>query len=80
VVLVAPVPRTDIGVADAAGTECEIVAYRDVATELSVPVVSLRDFVCPTYPDDCARIERYDGLHYDGEAARAVAGIILDAT
>ena len=80
VVLVAPVPRTDIGVADAAGTECEIVAYRDVATELSVPVVSLRDFVCPSYPDDCARIERYDGLHYDGEAARAVAGVILDAT
>lgn len=80
VVLVAPVPRTDIGADDAAGTECEIVAYHDVAVELSVPVVSLRDFVCPTYPDDCARIERYDGLHYDGDAARAVAGIILDAT
>jgi len=79
VVLVAPVPRTDIGVADATGTECEILAYRDVAAELSVPVVPLRDFVCPSYPDDCARIERYDGLHYDDEAAREVASIILDA-
>ena len=79
VVLVAPVPRTDIGVADAAGTECEILAYRDVATELSVPVVSLRDFVCPVHPDDCDRIARYDGLHYDDDAAREVAAIILDA-
>ena len=79
VVLVAPVPRTDIGAIHAAGTECEILAYRDVAAELSVPVVPLRDFVCPSYPDDCARIERYDGLHYDDEAAREVSSIILDA-
>lgn len=79
VVLVAPVPRTDIGAADAAGTECEIIAYRDVATELSTTLVALRDDVCPSYPDDCERIARYDGLHYDDEAARAVAAIILGA-
>ncbi|MEY3618040.1 MAG: hypothetical protein RL726_738 [Actinomycetota bacterium] len=79
VVLVAPVPRTDIGAADAAGTECEIGAYRDVAFELSTTLVTLRDDVCPSYPDDCERIARYDGLHYDDEAARTVAGIILGA-
>jgi len=79
VVLVAPVPRTDIGAADAAGTECEIIAYRDVATELSTTLVTLRDDVCPSYPDDCERIARYDGLHYDDDAARTVAGIILGA-
>jgi hypothetical protein len=73
------VPRTDIGPADAAGTECEIIAYDDVGAELTVEVVHLRDFVCPAYPDDCERVERYDGLHYDGESARTVADIILDA-
>lgn len=78
IVLVAPVPRTDIGAVDAAGTECEIIAYEEVASELGVPLVRLRDDVCPSYPDDCDRIRRYDGLHYDGEAARTVAGIIFD--
>lgn len=79
VLLVAPVPRTDIGVLDAAGTECEIAAYRDVATELATTLVTLHDNVCPSYPDDCERIARYDGLHYDGDAAREVAKILLDA-
>jgi len=34
--------------------------------------------VCPSYPDDCDRIHRYDGLHYNGESARQVAKLILD--
>ena len=68
-----------LGATDAAGTECEIEAYRDVATELGLKIVNLRDDVCPSYPTDCDRIHRYDGLHYDGDEARTVAGIILDA-
>ena len=79
VVLVAPVPRTDIGADDAAGTRCEIEAYEDVGQELAIPVVRLSEQVCPDYPDDCERIRRYDGLHYDGESARMVARIILQA-
>ena len=79
VVLVAPVPRTDIGAEDAAGTECEIAAYHDVATELELEVVDLHVLVCPSYPDDCDRVHRYDGLHYDGESAVTVARAILDA-
>lgn len=79
VVLVAPVPRTDIGAPDAAGTECEIAAYEDVAAELDVTLVPLRELVCPSYPDDCERVRRYDGLHYDDEAALTVARYVLDA-
>ena len=78
IILVAPVPRLDQSAADVAGTECEIVAYDDVAAELGVTVIRLRDTVCPSYPDDCDRIGRYDGLHYDGESARQVAKLILD--
>ena len=78
VILVAPVPRLDHSAVDVAGTECEIVAYDDVAAELGIAVVRLRDTVCPSYPDDCERIRRYDGLHYDGEAARQIAKLILD--
>ena len=79
VVLVEPVPRLDIDAADAAGTECEIRHYEAVADELGVRLVRLRDAVCPSYPDDCERIERYDGLHYDGDAALVVAGLVLNA-
>jgi hypothetical protein len=79
VVLVAPVPRLDQGLEGPVGTECEIAAYRDVATELATTLVTLRDEVCPSFPDDCERITRYDGLHYDGDAAREVAKILLDA-
>ncbi len=79
VVLVAPVPRTDIGAPDAAGTECEIAAYENVAAELDVTLVPLRELVCPSYPDDCERVRRYDGLHYDDEAALTVARYVLDA-
>jgi len=78
VILVSPVPRTDIGAEDAAGTECEITAYHDVAAELGLDVVDLRDTVCPSYPDDCDRVRRYDGLHYNGESATMVARVILD--
>ena len=78
VILVAPVPRLDQSAIDVAGTECELVAYDDVATELGVTVIHLRDTVCPSYPDDCDRIRRYDGLHYNGESARQVAKLILD--
>ncbi|MBJ7426990.1 MAG: hypothetical protein JHD22_08620 [Ilumatobacteraceae bacterium] len=60
------------------GTECEIVAYDDVAAELGIAVIRLRDTVCPSYPDDCDRIHRYDGLHYDGESARQITKLILD--
>lgn len=77
VILVAPVPRTDIGAEDAAGTECEIDAYHDVAAELGLTVIDLRDTVCPSYPDDCDRVHRYDGLHYDDDAATTVAREIL---
>jgi len=79
VVLVEPVPRADLGLPDAAGTECEIVAYEDVATDLDATLVPLRDTVCPEYPDDCDRVHRYDGMHYDGDAARTVAAVVLDA-
>ncbi len=79
VVLVEPVPRTDIGPDEAAGTRCEIEAYEDIGRELAIDVVRLSDWVCPKYPDDCDRIRRYDGLHYDGESARMVARIILQA-
>ena len=78
VILVAPVPRLDQSAADVAGTECEIVAYDDVAAELGIAVIRLRGTVCPSYPEDCDRIHRYDGLHYDGEAARQIAKLILD--
>ncbi len=78
VILVAPVPRLDHSAVDVVGTECEIVAYDDVAAELGIAVIRLRDTVCPSYPDDCDRIRRYDGLHYDGEAARQIAKLILD--
>ncbi len=78
VILVAPVPRLDQSAVDVAGTECEIVAYDDVATELGIAVIRLRDTVCPSYPDDCDRIHRYDGLHYDGESASQIAKLILD--
>lgn len=77
VILVAPVPRLDQSAVDVAGTECEIVAYDDVAAELGIAVIRLRDTVCPSYPDDCDRIHRYDGLHYDGEAASQIAKLIL---
>jgi len=78
VILVAPVPRLDHSAVDVVGTECEIVAYDDVAAELGIAVIRLRDTVCPSYPDDCDRIHRYDGLHYNGESARRVAKLILD--
>lgn len=79
VVLVAPVPRTDIGSDDAIGTLCEIEAYNDIGDDLGIPVVPLSDWVCPEYPEDCERIIRYDGLHYDGDSAQQVARIILQA-
>jgi hypothetical protein len=79
IILVAPVPRLDQSAKDVEGTECEIIAYDDVATELGIKVVHLRDDVCPSYPDDCERIFRYDGLHYNGEPAAQVAKIILGA-
>ena len=79
IILVAPVPRLDQTAKDVDGTECEIVAYDDVAAELGIKVVQLRDDVCPSYPDDCDRIFRYDGLHYNGEPATQVAQIILSA-
>jgi hypothetical protein len=78
VILVAPVPRLDQSAVDVVGTECEIVAYDDVAAELGIAVIRLRDTVCPSYPDDCDRIHRYDGLHYDGESARQITKLILD--
>ena len=77
VILVAPVPRTDIGEEDAAGTECEMIAYDDVGAELGIEVVRLSNDVCPIYPTDCNRIPRYDGLHYNEESAQQVAQIIL---
>lgn len=77
IVLVAPVPRLDQTAKDVEGTECEIVAYDDVAAELGIKVVRLRDDVCPSYPNDCERIFRYDGLHYNGEPATQVAKIVL---
>ena len=77
IILVAPVPRLDQTAKDVEGTECEIVAYDDVAAELGIKVVQLRDDVCPSYPDDCDRIFRYDGLHYNGEPATQVAKIVL---
>ena len=79
IILVAPVPRLDQTAKDVEGTECEIVAYDDVAAELGIKVVQLRDDVCPSYPDDCDRIFRYDGLHYNGEPATQIAQIILAA-
>jgi len=79
IILVAPVPRLDQSAKDVEGTECEIIAYDDVATELGIKVVHLRDDVCPSYPDDCERIFRYDGLHYNGEPATQVAKIVLGA-
>jgi hypothetical protein len=79
IILVAPVPRLDQSAKDVEGTECEIIAYDDVATELGIKVVHLRDDVCPSYPNDCERIFRYDGLHYNGESATQVAKIILSA-
>ena len=79
IILVAPVPRLDQSAKDVEGTECEIIAYDDVATELGIKVVHLRDDVCPSYPDDCDRIFRYDGLHYNGEPATQVAKIVLSA-
>ena len=79
IILVAPVPRLDQTAKDVEGTECEIVAYEDVAAELGIKVVQLRDDVCPSYPDDCDRIFRYDGLHYNGEPATQIAQIILAA-
>lgn len=78
VILVAPVPRLDQSAVDVAGTECEIVAYDDVARELGIALIRLRDTVCPSYPEDCDRIRRYDGLHYDGEAASQIAKLILN--
>ena len=77
IILVAPVPRLDQTTKDVEGTECEIIAYDDVAAELGIKVVHLRDDVCPSYPDDCDRIFRYDGLHYNGEPATQVAKIVL---
>ena len=79
IILVAPVPRLDQTAKDVEGTECEIIAYDDVAAELGIKVVHLRDDVCPSYPDDCDRIFRYDGLHYNGEPATQVAKIVLSA-
>ena len=77
IILVAPVPRLDQTAKDVEGTECEIVAYDDVGAELGIKVVHLRDDVCPSYPNDCERIFRYDGLHYNGEPAAQVAKILL---
>jgi peptidoglycan/LPS O-acetylase OafA/YrhL len=79
IILVAPVPRLDQTAKDVEGTECEIVAYDDVAAEFGIKVVQLRDDVCPSYPNDCERIFRYDGLHYNGEPATQVAQIVLSA-
>jgi peptidoglycan/LPS O-acetylase OafA/YrhL len=79
IILVAPVPRLDQTARDVEGTECEIVAYDDIAAELGIKVVHLRDDVCPSYPDDCERIFRYDGLHYNDEPATQVAKIVLSA-
>ena len=56
----------------------QFAAYDDVAAELGIAVIRLRDTVCPSYPDDCDRIHRYDGLHYNGEAASHIAKLILD--
>ncbi len=79
IILVAPVPRLDQTAKDVEGTECEIVAYDDVGAELGIKVVRLRDDVCPSYPDDCDRIFRYDGLHYNDEPATQIAKIVLSA-
>lgn len=79
IILVAPVPRLDQTAKDVEGTECEIKAYDDVGLEFGINVVHLRDEVCPSYPDDCDRIFRYDGLHYNGKPASQVAKIVLSA-
>jgi lysophospholipase L1-like esterase len=34
--------------------------------------------VCPSWPDDCDRIERVDGLHYSTRGAEQVAEWIFE--
>jgi peptidoglycan/LPS O-acetylase OafA/YrhL len=72
--LVPPVPRTDLGEADADGARCSAAVLRSVAqgaATTGVVVSTLDDVVCPRHPDDCERLERYDGLHLRDDAARA---------
>jgi peptidoglycan/LPS O-acetylase OafA/YrhL len=75
---VAPVPRTDLDADAAAGTECELDVYAAVAESTGAPLLRLDALVCPDYPDDCDRVERYDGLHYTPAAANEVGGWIFD--
>ena len=76
--LVTPVPRTDLDAAAATGTDCELADYESFAASTEMPLLSLDRLVCPAYPTDCDRVERYDGLHYTPDAAAEVGGWIFD--
>ena len=76
--LVAPVPRTDLPAAAAAGTSCEDRVYTSVGEAAGDHVVHLDTLVCPTYPSDCTRVPRTDGLHYTAAGAERIASYIFD--
>ena len=75
---VAPVPRTDLDAAAAAGTVCELDQYNAFAKSSDAPLLRLDQLVCPDYTTDCSRVQRYDGLHYTTAAANQVGGWIFD--
>ena len=79
VVVVAPVDRTDLDTSDAEGTACERDEYIRAAATFEWSIVRLDRLVCPSYPDDCDRLSRPDGMHYSADAAPRAAGWVLDA-
>jgi peptidoglycan/LPS O-acetylase OafA/YrhL len=77
-VVVTPSPRLDQGERGPAGTICHVAAMRFWAADNEVSIIDVGSFVCPSYPDDCERVGRVDGLHYDEPGARQVANFLFD--
>ena len=78
VVVVLPVPRADLDADAAAGANCEAALIRSEQRRLKYRVIELGSLVCPSFPADCQRVARPDGLHYSAAGAAIVARFVFD--
>jgi peptidoglycan/LPS O-acetylase OafA/YrhL len=76
--IVLPVPRSDQNAEQVAGTLCESETMRQSVDMTRTTILPLAELVCPSWPDDCDRIERVDGLHYSTRGAEQVAEWIFE--
>lgn len=75
---VLPVPRADLGPDAALGANCESDITSTNALPMRYGTLALTPAVCPSFPDDCQRVARPDGLHYSAAGASIVAAYLFE--